>query len=127
MGNMDSLYITPTADTPKVTFESNGELTMYGRSLPENPNIFYDPLLKWAADCTLPSVIFNLKLEYFNTASSKLIFNLLKKFIDNPSVKNILVKWYYEAGDTDSLEMGQQYQFLLKIPFEYIEVAESEF
>jgi SiaC family regulatory phosphoprotein len=124
---MESLFIKPTADTPKVAFESTGELTMEGRSLPENPNIFYDPLLKWAGQCTLPVIIFNLRLEYFNTASSKLIFNLLKRFIENASVKEIRVKWHYETGDLDSLEMGQQYQSILKIPFEYIEVAESEF
>jgi hypothetical protein len=124
---MDSLFIKPTSDTPKVAFESTGELSMHGRSLPENPNIFYDPLLRWAQECTHPTIKFNLQLEYFNTASSKLIFNLLKKFIENPAVKEILVRWYYETGDMDSLEMGQQYQSILKIPFEYIEVAESEF
>lgn len=124
---MESLFIKSTADTPKVAFESTGELTMEGRSLPENPNIFYDPLLKWAEECTLSVITFNLRLEYFNTASSKLIFNLLKRFIENPAVKDILVKWHYETGDLDSLEMGQQYQSILKIPFEYIEVAESEF
>jgi len=124
---MESLFIQPTADTPKVAFESTGEITMEGRSLPENPNIFYDPLLKWAEQCTLPKINFNLRLEYFNTASSKLIFILLKRFIENSTVKEILVKWYYEVGDLDSLEMGQQYQSILKIPFEYIEVAESEF
>jgi hypothetical protein len=124
---MDSLFIKPTADTPKVTFESSGELTMEGRSLPENPNVFYEPLLNWANECTLPNIVFNLRLEYFNTASSKLIFNLLRRFIENSSVKEIRVKWHYEIGDLDSLEMGQQYQSILKIPFEYIEVAESEF
>jgi hypothetical protein len=124
---MESLFLKPTADTPKVSFESTGELTMEGRSLPENPNVFYDPLLKWAEECTHPKIVFNLRLEYFNTASSKLIFNLLKRFIENSSVKEILVKWHYETGDLDSLEMGQQYQSILKIPFEYIEVAESEF
>ncbi len=124
---MDSLFIKPTADTPQVTFEATGDLTMHGRSLPENPNEFYNPLLKWAESCNIADIRFNLRLEYFNTSSSKLIFILLKKFIENPSVKNIVVKWHYETGDTDSLEMGQQYESLLKIPFEYIEVAESEF
>jgi len=124
---MDSLFIKATADTPKIAFESTGELTMEGRSLPENPNIFYDPLLKWAEKCIHPKIILNLRLEYFNTASSKLIFSLLKRFIVNSSVKEILVKWHYEVGDLDSLEIGQQYQSILKIPFEYIEVAESEF
>lgn len=124
---MDSLFIKPTADTPKVVFESTGELLMEGRSLPENPNTFFDPLLRWAEEFTNAKILFNLRLEYFNTASSKLIFILLKKFIDNSSVKEILVKWHYEVGDLDSLDMGQQYQSILKIPFEYIEVAESEF
>ena len=124
---MDSLFIKPTADTPQVDFESTGELTMHGRSLPENPNEFYNPLLKWAESCNIPDIKFNLRLEYFNTSSSKLIFILLKKFIENPLVKDIIVKWHYETGDQDSLEMGEQYQSILQIPFEYIEVAESEF
>ncbi len=124
---MNSLFIKPTADTPKVTFESNGELTLEGRSLPENPSIFYDPLFQWADQCSLEKINFSLKLEYFNTASSKQIFTLIKRFINNPRVKGIMVKWHYEEGDLDSMEMGQQYQQLLHIPFEYIEVPETEF
>jgi hypothetical protein len=124
---METLAIKPTADTPRVLFERTGILQMQGRSLPENPNIFYRPLLEWAANCDIETVEFNFQLEYFNTASSKLVFELLKAFKQNTTIKNLLVKWHYEEGDDDSLETGQQYNNLLKIPFEFIEVAESGF
>jgi hypothetical protein len=124
---METLAIKPTADTPRVLFERTGILQMQGRSLPENPNIFYRPLLEWAVNCDIENVEFNFQLEYFNTASSKLVFELLKAFKQNATIKNFLVKWHYEEGDDDSFETGQQYNNLLKIPFEFIEVAESGF
>lgn len=124
---MESLYIKPTPDTPKVSFEPGGELVMEGRSLPENPSVFYTPLLQWADQIAQEKLVFSLKLEYFNTASSKQIFTLIKKLIGNPNIKETLVKWHYEEGDYDSLEMGQQYQNLLQVPFEFIEVPETEF
>lgn len=124
---MENLIIKPTADTPHVIFENSGEIFMRGRSLPENPNAFYQPLLNWVSKCDIPSVTFNFQLEYFNTASSKLVFELLKALKGNSNITNLLVKWHYEEGDDDSFETGQQYNNLLKIPFEFIEVAESGF
>ena len=124
---MESLLIKPTADTPRITFDGAGDLMIEGRSLPENPNQFYGPLLEWAASYNLPELRFHFKLEYFNTASSKLLFELIKALRDNTNIKNLMVRWNYEEGDVDSLETGHQYSALLKIPFEFIECAESSF
>lgn len=122
---MDNLEIQPTNDTPKVLCDVEGEIIMTGRSLPENPIKLYEPIFNWAQQYEKESIIINFKLEYFNTSSSKQIFNLIKIFVENPKVKDILVKWHYEEGDYDSKETGEHFSHLFKIPFEFIEYAES--
>jgi hypothetical protein len=124
---MENLEIHATADTPHVLCDSEGEILMTGRSLPEDPLKVFDQIFKWAEEFTKPNLLINFKLEYFNTASSKQIFNLIKIFVENPHVKDIQIKWYYEEGDYDSKETGEHFSHLFKIPFEFIEYAESGF
>jgi hypothetical protein len=124
---MENLEIHATNDTPHVVGDADGELLMTGRSLPENPLKLYDPIFKWAENFDKDSILLNFKLEYFNTASSKQLFNLIKIFVENSRIKNIQVKWHYEEGDYDSKETGEHFSHLFKIPFEFIEYAESGF
>ena len=124
---MDRIILEGTVDTPQVDFNPNGEILMSGRSLPEDPNVFYDPLFKWATGVDAETITIMFKLEYFNTASSKKIYDLFKTFSQNPNVKNVIVKWHYEEGDYDSKETGEHYASLLDADFEFIECAETEF
>lgn len=63
-----------------------------------------------------------VKMEYFNTSSSKCIYDLLK---DVKSLKNkgkkVSVRWYYDEDDEDMLEAGEDYSDLLDLPFMFIE------
>jgi len=122
---MENLEIEPTNDTPKVICDVKGEVLMSGRSLPENPIKIYEPIFEWAQKYDKESILLNFKLEYFNTSSSKQLFNLIKLFVENPNVKDIRVRWHYEEGDYDSKETGEHFSHLFKIPFEFIEYAES--
>jgi hypothetical protein len=124
---MDNIIINPTNDSPHVVCDVQGEFLMTGRSLPENPAKFFDPIFLWIKSYTGEKIHIKFKLEYFNTASSKQIFNLIRAFVDNQNVKDIKVEWHYEEGDSDSLETGQHYSQLFKLPFEFIEYAESGF
>lgn len=125
---MESLEIQATHDTPYVFCDAeNAELTMTGRSLPENPLRIYEQIFKWADAFDKDTVKLNFKLEYFNTASSKQIFTLIRTFIENKNVVNVSVKWHYEEGDYDSKETGEHFSHLFKIPFDFIEYAESGF
>jgi hypothetical protein len=124
---MENLEIQPTNDTPKVICDAQGEIMMSGRSLPENPIKLYEPIFNWAEHYEKDSILLNFRLEYFNTSSSKQIFNLIKIFVENPKVKDVHVKWHYEEGDYDSKETGEHFSHLFKIPFEFIEYAESGF
>ena len=125
---MENLEIQATHDTPYVLCDfENEELKMTGRSLPENPLKIYETIFKWADAYNRDTIKLIFKLEYFNTASSKQIFTLIRSFVENKNITNVQVKWHFEEGDYDSKETGEHFSHLFKIPFDFIEYAESGF
>jgi len=65
-------------------------------------------------------VEFQIRLEYFNTSSSKYILDMLR-IIEPLSAKSKLnVIWYYHPEDEDMLEAGEDYKSLVKIPFNLV-------
>ena len=80
---MEVIKIIGTDDTPNVTLDPENEIfEISGRSLPEDVAAFYEPILDWIdlyAEEALAKTVFNFKLVYFNTASSKLILDILLK------------------------------------------------
>jgi hypothetical protein len=122
---MKSLLIEASKATPKIVFNPNGELFIYGRSLPEDPARFYRPVLKWIKECTCENITLNLKLEYLNTISSKQVYMLLCLINENSYVKSKSVNWHYEEGDDESYETGKEFENLTKIKFNFLEYEEN--
>ena len=123
---MDNLTIEGSAKTPTVEFEGVGKLLIKGRSIPENSIEFYKPVIDWiGAYGGAPKDIteVNVQLEYFNTSSSKCILDVFKK-LESVSGSEITVKWHYEEDDEDMLEAGEDYEAIIDLPFEMIEVEE---
>jgi hypothetical protein len=126
---MEKLAIEGTAKTPTINFDpTTGKLELKGRSIPENSIDFYQPLvdaLEEYAKSPKPTTEVKIQLEYFNTSSSKCILDVFKKLED---IKNngsqVTIKWYYEEDDEDMLEAGEDYQAIINIPFEMIEIEE---
>ncbi len=126
---MESIKIERTRKTPDVIFNSEtGKIQIEGKSIPENSIEFYKPLVDWIDEYgnnPVENTEVNIKLEYFNTSSSKCILDVFKKletiYKDNNSV---VINWYYEEDDEDMLEAGEDYQSILKIPFKMIEMEE---
>ncbi|MEM7298694.1 MAG: SiaC family regulatory phosphoprotein, partial [Bacteroidota bacterium] len=73
------------------------------------------------------AVITHFIQTYFNTSSSKCIYDILKeiKFLKERG-KNVRVRWYYEQYDEDMMEAGEDYSDLLDLPFAFIEIPEFE-
>ena len=122
---MDIIKIQGTDDTPAVILDAENEIyQIEGRSLPEDVISFYDPLLDWLGDFAKSdksSMVFGFKLEYFNTASSKLLLDILLKLEDMAeNGKEILVKWYFPEDDEDMEEAGEEYADIVDVPFEQI-------
>jgi hypothetical protein len=124
---MENIKMDGTPKTPTVKFDKDtGVLELSGRSIPENSIEFYKPLLDWLeayGGGPKGKTEVNIKLEYFNTSSSKCILDVFKKL---ETIKNteMVINWYYEEDDEDMLEAGEDYQAIINIPFKMIEVAE---
>ena len=121
---MEPIKIYPTRNTPAVLLDPNrGVFKIYGRSSPENSIQFYDPIKEVISNkITVDHFDVRIKMEYFNTSSSKCIYDLLKeiKALENKG-KEVVVRWYYEEDDEDMLEAGEDYSDLLDLPFKFVE------
>jgi hypothetical protein len=123
---MKELIIAKSANTPGITFNpETGIMKIEGRSIPENPGDFFDPIIEWLEDYFSKATEvtrFDLNLEYVNSGSSKYllgIFRILKKKHDEG--KNCSINWYYEEDDEAIFSLGEHYKNTIKIPFNLIE------
>lgn len=126
---MENLHLEASAKTPEVIFDSaSGSLMLKGRSIPENSIEFYKPLNDWIdsySSSPKDKTTIDVKLEYFNTSSSKCILDLFKKLEKlNSGNTDVAVNWYFEEDDEDMEEAGEDYQAIIKLPFNMIEVEE---
>ena len=120
---MDALIIEATDDTPKVVLDpSNNNFEFSGKSLPEDVTTFYGPVMDWLdgyAEATNPKTVVKFNLVYFNTASSKLILDILFKLEEIFDDGNdISVEWHYQEEDEDMEEAGEEYGDLVEMPLE---------
>ena len=122
---MEVIKIVGTDDTPSVTLDVANEIfEISGRSLPEDVAVFYEPILDWIdrySEEATGKTIFNFKLVYFNTASSKMILDILLKVEEmHEAGKDVLVRWHYPEDDEDMEEAGEEYADIVDVPFEQI-------
>ena len=128
---MEKLIIEATHETPYVHLDGQtGRIEMKGRAIPMEPEEFWGKILSWV-DNYLPKAhsktLVKLDFEYFNISSSKRILFLLYKLNElNESGKEVSVEWHYRRSDEDMYEVGQDYAFMVKVPFHFVEYQESE-
>lgn len=121
---MESLRIEETALTPFINFDSaTGLMEIIGRSIPENSDEFWMPVLSWFESYVQSAnerTVVKISLEYFNISSSKRILFLLYKLNDlSETGKNVCVEWHHRQSDEDMYEVGQDYAYMVKVPFEF--------
>ena len=122
---MKALLIQATADTPKVHLDKDNNLfEISGLSLPEDAIEFYKPVMRWLEDYSASpntDTSFNLKLEYFNTASSKQIIQLLLFLEKLNASSKVKIFWHYKDIDEDMHDLGEEYSEIIKVDFELVE------
>ncbi|MEM0938864.1 MAG: DUF1987 domain-containing protein [Bacteroidota bacterium] len=128
---MEKVFIEPTRTTPLVKFDpEEGLLEMKGRSSPENSIQFYQQILDNLDEFTKlggDSFTVNMAFEYFNTSSSKCLFDVFKRLSKiNESGKEITINWYFEEGDDDMMEAGEDYSDLLDLNFNFFEIEDED-
>jgi hypothetical protein len=122
---METIKIQGTEDTPKIILDKESELMeISGRSLPEDVTSFYEPVLTWLdeyAQNPNKKTIFNFKLIYFNTASSKLLLDILMKLEEiHEAGHDVLIRWHFPEDDEDMEEAGEEYADIVDVPFEQV-------
>lgn len=122
---MDGLRIEKTGDTPLVSLDPiAGKFIIEGKSVPDDAEEFYGPIFEWMEQYALSpneTTVFELDLEFFNIASSKRILFILYKFGEIAKAgKQVSIKWFHIESDYDMLEVGEDYAYMVKIPFEFI-------
>ena len=120
---MSNLIIDDSIKTPSIVFGKSGMFEIKGKSIPENSLEFYKPVFEWLdnySQSPAPMTELKVSLEYFNTSSSKCLLDIFRRLeIINLSGKSqVKVCWYYDADDEDMMEAGEDYQALVKVPFE---------
>lgn len=121
---MKTIKLEGTEATPFITLDfENGIYEFSGRSLPEDSSEFFKPILAWFDDLkgTKSKCDFIFKLEYFNTASSKIILDILL-IMETIAKEGAIAKviWYHHSDDEDMIESGKEFQELVEgITFEF--------
>ena len=123
---MEDLFLKKTFNSPEVEFlAGKGELSIEGRSIPEDPGEFFEGMIDWINTYFLSPAertVMSIKLEYINSGSSKYMLEVLRILkINHDAGKDVLIKWYFEEGDESIQELGQHYENTIQIPFEHIE------
>ena len=120
----DVVHLKGTVKTPEIILDKNqGKIELQGRSIPEDAKQLYHPIINWVDGYTknpqkITRIVF--KLEYFNTASSKMLFELIgyaKKLKENGN--DFRIEWHYLEDDDDILDSGETFQEITGLPFEF--------
>ncbi len=126
---MDIISYNESGYLPGIILDKErGIYTMSGKACPEDPVEFYQPIFDWLDNyIENPSdeMIFQFKMIYYNTATSKVLMMILQKLeevADNGTP--VKVKWYYPEDDEDMFEAGEDYSEMVELDFELISVDE---
>lgn len=111
---MDNLYIAPTPSSPEVDFRfDTHRLSLRGESYPENAAAFYSEVLTRLKDYlgqqSDQKVEVHIALAYFNSSSTKMLFNLIEALSDAAEAGNpVDLHWYHDEEDDTISEFGQE-------------------
>lgn len=92
---------------PEVNFDADeGICKLSGESFMEDSLEFYGELLEWLDEFhktyRYKTITFEINFEYFNTSSSKMLFELLNKLETfEKNQQKIIVNWYYVKSDNE--------------------------
>lgn len=117
---MKSLKLEGDHKTPYINFDyEKGYIEIAGRSIHENTFQFFKPIITWINEYInkpkTPVTQLIIKLEYYNSSSSKFLLEILQAF-DKLASKGhpVQFKWYYAINDEDVEETGRDLASFLK-------------
>lgn len=122
---MNVLEIKPSEISPQVIFDiENNIFLIKGKSILSNAVEFYSPVLEWLEGIEgelKGRTDFVFDLDYFNITSSKRFLFILYKLKQlRDAGEDVNIVWYTSDGDNDMREIGEDFSFMVDIPFQFI-------
>lgn len=109
---MDNFLIKDKSYHPFVFFnKSNGVFEISGDSSMEHPFHFYAPIINWLDSffrSNKTKVQFNFNLQYYNTGSSRALFDLFSLL--EKQGDQVIINWFAEPMNIDVIEDGEIFQ-----------------
>lgn len=125
---MELFKLESTKRTPEIILDPTGAISFCGRSITENAVEFFGPVKNWVEGYLQdpqPETVVNIKLEYFNSSSARMILDILQELLNvGKNGGRLVINWYYEEGDDDILERGEYYASILDINFNFTKVSQ---
>ena len=111
---MENLNIEATEYTPKITLNANkGLIEIRGDSFPENTYDFYKPVTDWLKEYfeshAKDTTTINMEINYFNSSSSQLFFDLFDLFEEVSESNNLEINWVYDEKNDSAEEAGEDF------------------
>src|SRR3972149_254829 len=108
--NMNALIVEAREDSPGVRLDKeNNVFEITGNSYADDPVPYYIPIFDWLdryKEAPNKTTLFEFKLNYINTASSKQIANVLTKLEETSKNTKLKIKWFYHKDDEDMYDEG---------------------
>ena len=128
---MKVLSYKPEGYLPGIILDrDSGKFEISGKTCPEDAVEFYDPVFEWLdeyANDPIDETVFNFRLTYFNTVSSKIIMMIMFRLEElSEDGHNVKVKWFYPEDDEDIEEAGVDYEGMLEVDFEMIAYGDDD-
>jgi hypothetical protein len=126
---MNDLNLKQTESTPSVFFQKKGKLEISGKVIPDSEVDFWAQIRFWFnqyIENPATNTIFQLQIDCLNTSSSKEILHMLYRLNELKDRGYFAtVYWNYQEGDLDMLEVGRDYEHMVKVPFVFTSVAQE--
>ncbi len=120
---MEPLHIKATNTTPDVLLDASaGTISLKGVSDEQDALGFYFPVIQWLdAYQRAPAehTTLSIRLKYFNTASAKALFEVVKRVAHlREAGHEATVAWYYDHNDPVLKDDIEHFCDIVSIPIE---------
>jgi len=110
---MENLRLEVTKYTPEINLDTEGVISLVGKSYPENTFEFYEPMMEWIEEYFKTSAkevtVVNMEIIYFNSSSSKLFFDFFDLLEANAEEHTIEINWIYDEENESAEEAGEDF------------------
>ncbi|MCR4561497.1 MAG: DUF1987 domain-containing protein [Bacteroidales bacterium] len=119
---MNHIVSAGNMKSPRVNLDPDkGLVELGGRSIPENTESVYRPLIEWIEEYKeqpQEKTVVKIDFEYFNSSSAKYLIRFLEYFSTlKKSGYEVVINWFYD--DDELLEYGEDFQDVLEMKFNF--------